>query len=51
MFNFNKWRKATQRATVLLGDAQAVKRGRVVPRVANRVIGKAVGRAMRRLWL
>jgi hypothetical protein len=34
----------------LLGDAQAVKRGRVGQRVANRMIGRAVGKATRRLW-
>jgi hypothetical protein len=34
----------------LLGDAQAVRKGRVGQRVANRVIGRAVGKASRKLW-
>jgi hypothetical protein len=33
-----------------LGDVQAVKRGRVVKRTENRVIGKLAGRILRRLW-
>jgi hypothetical protein len=48
--NWNKIRKAAHTVEVLAGDAQAVKRGRVGQRVANRLIGKAVGRGARRLW-
>jgi len=33
-----------------LGDLQAVKRGRIGPRITNRVIGRAVNRSMRGLW-
>lgn len=33
-----------------LGDYQAVKRGRVGQRIVNRTMGRAVARAMRRLW-
>lgn len=48
--NFNKARRLTHKATVLLGDAQAVKRGRVGPRITNRVMGRLVSRLMRGLW-
>lgn len=34
------------RATVLLGDAQAIKTGRI----ANRIIGRAVSRLLRSVW-
>lgn len=34
----------------LLGDVQAVRRGRVEKRIYNRVVGRAVGRVTRRLW-
>ena len=34
----------------LLGDAQAVKKGRVGKRVARRVAGKATGRALGKLF-
>jgi len=48
--SINKARRATHRATVLLGDAQAIKTGRIGQRVANRVMGKLVARLMRSLW-
>lgn len=48
--NFNRARRATHRATVLLGDAQAVKTGRIGQRVANRLIGRAVARLLRSVW-
>lgn len=38
------------RASVITRDANAVKRGRIGPRVANRVMGRAVSKGMRRLW-
>ena len=34
----------------LLGDLTAVKKGRVGKRVARRVVGKATGRGLRRLF-
>jgi len=34
----------------LLGDYQAVKKGRVKQRVARRVAGKATGRALRKIF-
>jgi len=48
--DFNKARRITHKATVLLGDAQAVKRGRYTERVTNRVIGRLVSRLLRSVW-
>lgn len=48
--DFNKARRATHRATVLLGDAQAIKRGRIGQRITNRLMGRLVARLMRGLW-
>lgn len=48
--SINRARRATHRATVLLGDAQAIKRGRYAERIFNRVIGRLVARAMRSVW-
>lgn len=48
--DINKARRATHRATVLLGDAQAIKRGRIGERVANRIIGRMVARLLRGIW-
>jgi hypothetical protein len=38
----NSVRSASYRLARLLGDVQAVRKGRVVPRVANIVIGRKV---------
>lgn len=46
----NRARSATQRATVILGDLQALNTGKVAQRVGNRVLGRAVGKAMRGVW-
>lgn len=48
--NINKARRATHRATVLLGDVQAIKTGRIGQRVANRLMGRLVSAIMRGLW-
>ena len=48
--NLNQARRITQKATVLLGDAQAIKTGRIVPRIQNRIIGRLVSRLMRSVW-
>lgn len=40
-------RSALYRAARLIGDANAVRRGRVGRRVANKIIGR---RIVRRLW-
>lgn len=34
----------------LLGDVQAVRRGRVVERIENRAIGKLNRKLMRKIW-
>lgn len=49
--NVNKARRATQRATVVLGDVNAAQRGRLPQRVANRLIGRGVARVLRGKWL
>jgi hypothetical protein len=38
------------KASVYSRDANAVARGRLLERLANRVMGRAVSRGMRRLW-
>lgn len=38
------------KASVYTRDANAVKRNRVPQRIANRVIGRAVSKAMRHIW-
>jgi hypothetical protein len=48
--SINQARRATHRVTVLLGDAQAVKRGRFIERLTNRVMGRLTARLTRNLW-
>lgn len=48
--SINRARRGTRRATVLLGDVQAIKRGRFWQRIVNRLLGRAVARAMRGVW-
>lgn len=43
-------RRVNRAVGLALGDAQAVRRGRVGQRVVNRVLGRLVGRAMRGVW-
>lgn len=38
------------RAARVLRDVNAVRRGRIWQRIANRLIGKGIGRASRPLW-
>lgn len=47
---WNRIRRTSHRVTVLAGDAQAISRGRIVPRVANRVGGRLLSRALRGVW-
>lgn len=49
--SLNEFRDALHLAKVLTGDARAVQTGKIGQRVGNRIMGKVVGRAMRRLWL
>lgn len=48
--NLSQLARFLHRAEVITRDVNAVKKGRVVQRVENRIIGRAVGRAMRGLW-
>ncbi len=43
-------RNALYKMARLMGDANAVKKGKVGKRVARRATGKATGRAMRKLF-
>lgn len=43
-------RKVNRWVGLALGDAQAVRRGRVGQRVVNRVVGRGVSRLMRGVW-
>lgn len=43
-------RRIAHRTEVALGDVRAVQRGRIGQRVANRVLGRIVGRGLRGLW-
>lgn len=38
------------RAARLSADARAVRRGRIPQRAANKLVGRAAGRALRRVW-
>lgn len=46
----NRARRVARWAALLAGDYQAIQRNRVPQRVANRAMGKVVGRAMRKVW-
>jgi len=48
--SINKFRSFLYGLSRLLGDAQAVKTGKVGKRVARRVAGKATGRILRKLF-
>lgn len=46
----NQARRFLAKTNILLGDVQAVKRGRYAQRVHNRILGRLANRVMRRLW-
>lgn len=46
----NQMRRVLSKTSTLLGDVNALMRGRIVQRIANRAIGRAASRATRRLW-
>jgi hypothetical protein len=48
--NLNRARRATAKATIILGDLNAIQRGRYKERIANRVIGRLSNRLMRKFW-
>lgn len=43
-------RRLLYRLARLLGDWNAIRRGRIGQRAANRIMGRTVGRLTRRLW-
>ena len=45
-----KIRRAAYKTGKVLGDVQAVKKGKVARRVKNRILGKMVGKALGSLW-
>lgn len=44
-------RRVARRTEVLLGDAVAIGAGRAPQRIANRLLGRLIGRTTRRVWL
>jgi hypothetical protein len=46
----SKLRHHLYKAARILGDVNAVKRGRIVKRTENRAIGRLAGKVLRRLW-
>lgn len=48
--NFNKPRGFLYQLNKLLGDLNAIQKGRVGRRVGQRVTGKATGRAMKKIF-
>lgn len=47
---FNRARRLTSRATIVLGDANAIYQGKAGQRIANRIIGRLIGSAARHAW-
>jgi hypothetical protein len=43
-------RSLLYRLARVLGDLQAIARGRVIPRLYNRIIGRLISSVSRRLW-
>lgn len=50
MTNLNHARRGAYRAARTLGDINAVRRGRIIPRLYNRTIGRLIARTAGRLW-
>jgi len=48
--SINKTRSILYRIARILGDVNAVQKGKVGRRIARRVVGKAAGRGMRKLF-
>lgn len=45
-----KWKTAIYKALKVSNDLAAIKRGRVTQRATRRVVGKIVGRSLRKLF-
>jgi hypothetical protein len=50
LMSINRTRSALYKLARVLGDVNAVSRGTVGKRVARRVVGRATGRQMRRMF-
>lgn len=50
MMTIGKARRTAYRTARVLGDVQAVRRGRVGQRVVNRAIGRTVARSLWSIW-
>ena len=48
--SLNKFRRMAFLASRTAGDVNAVKRGKIGQRVANRIMGRAASKAMRGAW-
>lgn len=48
--NLSKLARLFGQAAVVTRDVNAVKRGRIVQRIGNRVVGRAISKSTRRLW-
>lgn len=46
----NQARHALIKTEIMLGDVQAVRRGRIAERLTNRALGRLVNKLMRGLW-
>jgi hypothetical protein len=47
----NSLRRALIKSSVVLGDINAVMRGKIVQRIGNRMIGRAVRKLTRGVWM
>ncbi|WP_035177224.1 hypothetical protein [Alkalihalobacterium bogoriense] len=48
--NINRIRRTLYKISRLLGDVNAVKRGKVGKRMGRRVVGRATGKAIRKMF-
>lgn len=48
--SINKFRRGLYKTARILGDVNAVKKGKVGKRIARRAAGKATGKTLRRLF-
>lgn len=46
----NQARHALAKTNIILGDVQAVKRGRIAERLTNRMLGRLMNKLVRGLW-
>jgi hypothetical protein len=50
MMSINKIRRKLHKTNVILGDINAVKRGKIIQRIGRRIFGKLTGRLMRKIF-